>query len=353
MRRQEQIRREQFKKTIDPEESRRRREETTNDIRKNKKEENLMKKRAIWPTSSMAFKDTSSAFQKLDSLPAMVQGLHSTDPLEQIAATNAFRRLLSIENSPPIEEVIAAGVVPIFVSFLHNDNYPQLQFEAAWSLTNIASGSPEQTRVVIERGAVPIFVHLMNSPSDDVREQAVWALGNIAGDSPQCRNYVLDCNALPALLAQLKEPVKLSMLRNATWTLSNFCRGRPQPSLAYIQPALPHLAKLLLSSDEEVLTDACWAISYLSDGPNDKIQSVLEAGIASRLVELLTHPSALVQTPALRAVGNIVTGDDGQTQEHWQLCIPSYPVLRKEFVKKLAGLFLTSQPAILYKYKKS
>jgi hypothetical protein len=40
--------------------------------------------------------------------------------------------------------------------------------------------------------------------------------------------------------------------------------------------------------DEEVLTDACWALSYLSDGTDDKIQSVIESGVLPRLVELLT-----------------------------------------------------------------
>jgi importin subunit alpha-1 len=252
--------------------------------------------------------------QGLEQLPQLVAGVMSNDAMQQLQATVTFRKLLSIESNPPISQVIATGVVPRFVTFLQSQS-PKLQFEAAWTLTNIASGTSTETRVVVDAGAVPVFVALLRSPHDNVREQAIWALGNIAGDSPNWRDYVLSFDAMTLLLENFTDMSRDSLIRNAIWTLSNFCRGKPQPSFTVVERALPVLAFMIRNDDADVLADACWALSYLSDGPNEKIQAVINADVLPRLVELLEHKSYSVQTPALRCIGNIVTGDDQQTQK--------------------------------------
>lgn len=70
----------------------------------------------------------------------------------------------------------------------------------------------------------------------------------------------------------------MTTIRNVTWTLSNLCRGKPAPNFETVQPALPLLARLLFSPDIETVTDACWALSYISDGPDYRIQAVLNSG---------------------------------------------------------------------------
>jgi hypothetical protein len=250
----------------------------------------------------------------LVELPLLAKHIRGDDISLQIDAVTKIRKLLSIESNPPIQDVLALNVIDRLVQFLSSES-PELQFETAWVVTNITGGSSAETRTVVDAGAVPHLVALLGSPHDNVREQAIWALGNIAGDSPHNRDHVLSHGAMPLLLNCFGDLSRESLVRTATWALSNFCRGKPQPAFDIVQPALAVLAFLIRGDDPEVLADACWALSYLSDGPNDRIQALLDTGVLPRLVQLLDHKAIVVQTPALRCIGHIVTGDDQQTQK--------------------------------------
>uniref|UniRef100_A0A8C4W7B8 Importin subunit alpha n=1 Tax=Gopherus evgoodei TaxID=1825980 RepID=A0A8C4W7B8_9SAUR len=279
---------------------RRQRMEVNVELRKAKKDEQILKRRNI-------------SFSSMGDLG--LPSVNGNNPELHLKATQTARRMLSRQRNPPLNQIIEAGIIPKLVEFLsHNDNVT-LQFEAAWALTNIASGTSDQTRAVVEAGAVPAFVALLSSPHMHISEQSVWALGNIAGDGPMYRDSLIHNNVIPPLLALVSPSTPVGFLRNITWTLSNLCRNKnPYPPLEAVRQILPVLIRLLKHEDKDILSDTCWAVSYLTDGSNDRIHVVVETGILPRLVELMASPELSVVTPALRAIGNVVTGTDEQTQ---------------------------------------
>ncbi|CAH1101807.1 unnamed protein product [Psylliodes chrysocephalus] len=300
----------------DTEEMRRRRIGQTVELRKARKDDQLLKRRNISTTEepTSPLQENNSVSPPSMTAEEIMYGMMNSDETIQYKATLACRKILSREKTPPIDHMIRLGVVPRCVEFLTKAHNPALQFEACWALTNIASGSSDQTAAVVQEGAIPRLQALLSSPRIDVAEQAVWALGNIAGDGPVTRDMVLSNSVLPDLLQLIKPTTSLSLLRNTVWAISNLCRNKnPSPNFELLQPALPYLSRLLNHNDHDVQADTCWALSYLTDGPNEKIQAVLDTGLIDRLVQLLYSEQGTVLTPALRAVGNIVTGNDQQT----------------------------------------
>lgn len=170
------------------------------------------------------------------------------------------------------------------------------QFEALWALTNIASGTSEDTEAVVEGGAAGIAVNCLGLPTSAVREQATWLLGNISGDTVQMRNSLLDMGVVDPLVVNMQREDRdahISLLRNTVWTVSNLCRGKPHPPIDQVVAFVVPLTRLLHSDDTEVLVDACWALSYITDGNNERIQPFVEAGGIPQIVGMLQHASAV------------------------------------------------------------
>jgi hypothetical protein len=347
-------RQKQFKKGTDAEDARRRREDEAVQLRKNKKEELLQKRRCdggeqtftgVEKENEVAGMNLAGTEQEPQMIQQLAAALDVQDATVILDATRDIRKRLSVATAPPIQACIQCGVIPKMVHFCQHGG-TDLQFEAAWVLTNIASGASDQTMAVVQAGAVPVLVAMVNSPAAEVREQAIWALGNVAGDCAKLRDLCLQSGMIVPLLQILTdETSSKSMMRNATWSVSNLFRGKPPPPFELVQTALPVVAQLLYSNDTEVATDAAWALSYISDGSSQQIGQVIGTGCVGKLVNMLQDP-ALVQ-PALRALGNIVTGTDDQTEIVLQcncldpmvaLCDNPKKVIRKEAMWMLSNI---------------
>ncbi|KAK2437704.1 importin subunit alpha-2 [Trifolium repens] len=108
------------------------------------------------------------------------------------------------------------------------------------------------------------------------------------------------------------------MLRNASWTLSNFCRGKPQPTFELVKPMLPvfqlliwsiepeavieagliaPLVSLLQNAEFEIKKEAAWAITNAtSGGIHEQIKYLVGRGCIKPLCDLLVCPDSRIST---------------------------------------------------------
>ncbi|XP_037038020.1 importin subunit alpha isoform X2 [Bradysia coprophila] len=290
------------------------RKEATIELRKARKEDQILKRRNINIDPEFALQDSNGQSPCTKTPEEILFGMDSASVEHIFDAVQSTRKMLSRERQPPIDLMIRHGIVPKLVTFLDYSDDTNLQFEAAWALTNIASGTSAQTMAVVDAGAVDKFIRLLSSPSPNVAEQAVWALGNIAGDGSKTRDIVLNANVVEGLIQLFATDLSITSLRNITWLMSNLFRNKnPSAPFDKVKVMLPHLARLLLHQDSQVVTDAAWAISYVTDDDNNKIQAVIDHGCVHPLVRLLERDDASIIVPSLRSIGNIVTGNDQQT----------------------------------------
>lgn len=93
--------------------------------------------------------------------------------MELVAYTvQVFSHFLLKNNA---EYVLNLEVLPRIVSFLsdqfntRSDLELDVVFYATWALSNITSGTPEQTACVVDAGAVPLLVAKVLDPRSDIR----------------------------------------------------------------------------------------------------------------------------------------------------------------------------------------
>ncbi len=256
---------------------------------------------------------------------ALEQLASSEHESNQYQAALGMRQLLSEggDESSLIGECIATSFFSTFVwNFLRRDELPNLQLEAAWVLGLIAKGGIQGRDHLIDIGAVDalaaLLSHTHTPQSAQVRQKAVWALSHLCDGEP-LPNPVNVQGAIPVLLDQLTQPTeRIEVKRNVMNALSNLCRSKRRSVLDKIASAVPMFVALMNHTDEEIVMDATSALSYISDGNKERVhrvlQDILQDAPILRLVQLLGSSSPELQGSAIRVLGNVVTGNDEQTQ---------------------------------------
>ncbi|CAD6190917.1 unnamed protein product [Caenorhabditis auriculariae] len=319
----------QYKNLNKHEDLRRRRTECSVEIRKKKGDEMLMKRRNINVNENDDEEDAEETFDDFSDVekPVVSKGtprytyeevksvLFNNPDLEQtIKCFESLRKILSKTRTPPIEEFIQSGLMAALVQALSIEN-DKIRYEACWALTNIVSGTSEQTIAAVNAGATEPLIKLAVDPNEQVADQALWAIANIAGDSPQLRNYVIKVGGIEVIMHLVAHLDKLSLnhARTLAWTISNISRHKEAP-LSVLRQISVALAQLVKHEDKQVRQDSCWAVAYMTDGPDQQIELCISSGTINTVVEFLRDADQLV-APALRTLGNVATGCDKLTQE--------------------------------------
>lgn len=250
---------------------------------------------------------TSSAVEEL-KLSISYQGKGALQ--KRVTSLRELRRLLSKSEYPPVEAALNSGAIPLLVQCLSFGSPDEQLLEAAWCLTNIAAGQPEETKALLP--SLPMLIaHLGEKSSSHVAEQCAWAIGNVAGEG-ELRKVLLSQGALPPL-ARMILPDKGSTVRTAAWALSNLIKG-PDPKAATelirVDGVLDALLRHLRKADEDLATEVAWVITYLSALSDVATSMLVKSDILQLLVERLTTSNSLqLLIPVLRSLGNLVAGD--------------------------------------------
>ncbi|CAH9120744.1 unnamed protein product [Cuscuta epithymum] len=166
-------------------------------------------------------------------------------------------------------------------------------------------------------------------------------LVGLAGDDSNGRNRDIGHDSLLPMLGQLNEPEKLSMMRNATWNLLNFCLGKPPTPFALIKVVLPVLQPFIHMREEEVWNEVCWLTSNITAGSRYQIKPRIETYIITPLVHLFQNEEVDIKEEAANAIHKATSGGSHNQIRCWA---------SNGCIKMLSNLFFCQDPRIVTAY---
>ncbi len=141
-------------------------------------------------------------------------------------------------------------------------------------------------------------------------------IGNIVGDSTEARDEMLGTELVERLMEIISgASAKLNVLQVACWVISNLLKGKPYPSFERVKGLVEHMGSLLFVANDGVISDTLWGLSHFTDEPKEAIKLLRKNVSLAKVVQLMRHENLLIKKPALRIVGNVCVGDEGDVED--------------------------------------
>uniref|UniRef100_A0A158Q8R1 Importin subunit alpha n=1 Tax=Elaeophora elaphi TaxID=1147741 RepID=A0A158Q8R1_9BILA len=296
---------------------RKRREEACAEMRKARRYDDLNKRRQIDLAPSDADEESGRELAGTPMDERIVAKLCGECPEEIEEALDFYRRRFRTSDASDVaDEIVALNLIPRIVDLLQTGSTFNIRRTATHVVGAIVSICSMHTEAVVKSGVVPHLIDLINNPDHEIRELTLFALGNIAGECCQYRDLCISHGMAEKMTMVPDGTMTLMEARCAVWAASNLCRGKDPPvDLEKIAVLLPLFNEALYSSDSLIISDACRAFGRLLDAtPESSYKDILKPSTIECLVEHMGNPNSKISLAALLAVGNIVSGDDEQTQ---------------------------------------
>lgn len=268
---------------------------------------------------------------------SLLAAIVSPDRIDQLAAIKLYRVLLSTkQDGEPhtkeiqkteadiIDHIVSIGIIPRVVDIMANKYEEEdhvtkdLQFEAAWILSNIAYGTTDHVKAITEAGAISAFVTLLKSTDTTVivKEQALWGLANIAAEQDFRCSLLNNPNGLIETIEHFvsndSDPAPSeNIIINSAWLIHNLLRGMKdtetiEPSILW--RLMTSIKCIMVSTENEhALTDIACAMKQIVkvNGEqnlaammcNPSGSGIMAHSDIQRIMKLARHANANIRRP--------------------------------------------------------
>ncbi|KAL6744718.1 armadillo-type protein [Haematococcus lacustris] len=224
--------------------------------------------------------------------PAPLQARNS----ESLPVLRQAAWLLSNLTRPRPQSKELHDAIPTLTAILTTpDMDTEVLTHSCWALAYLSSEEEAVRELADPEVALPLMRHLAQwvaQPQQPTTAPALRIIGHMCSGSTALTQVVVDGGAIPALLACLTDSNRLSLKKEAIWTLSNIAAGTcPQVAALLASGAYPRVMACLRGAEASLKRECCYVLA------NPWADTVgLSQTVAEQLVE-----AGVVQPPPLAA----------------------------------------------------